>query len=218
MTLDYYIYEIRALLPKDWINVDNRHIIRWIDLQRALWLKNEFNNNRFIYDKVTQKIHLKMKLVNSSEISGVSSNNVILKSTVKVPTTINQYYKDSIVSIHNADILGENYNYVEKSDAIYSGNGKLNHKDVYSFIYNNYLYIKTQKGNPSIKLINKVVVEGVFENPIDVERDYIYTGDNFDFLNLEYPLPEALWTYMKEKIVNQGLITSQNEQIEERSI
>lgn len=216
MTLDGYIYEIRALVPKDWIDVDHRHIIRFMDLQRATWLKNELNNNRISSDKLSQKINIKMNLVERSEIEGVKSNSVILKSNVDIPTTILQYYKDSILSIHNADRLGEDYNYVTREEAIYSGNGKLNCNDVFAFIYKKRLYIKTQKSNPKIRLINNVVLEGLFENPVQVERDYVFKGEYFDFMNMEYPIHEALWTYMKEKVIQNGSILSNNEQIEDK--
>ena len=96
MTLDYYVYEIRALLPNDWLDVDQRHIIRWINLQRALWLKNEFNKNRIIDDKVKQSFPIIMKLVNSSEISGIKANTILLKSNVIIPSTIIRHYNTVI--------------------------------------------------------------------------------------------------------------------------
>ena len=78
MQVKHYLYEIRALLPKDLLNVDDRHILRWMDLQRAMWLKNEFNSNRIMDDKLSQSINIKMNLVNRSEIDGIKSNFVIL--------------------------------------------------------------------------------------------------------------------------------------------
>jgi hypothetical protein len=214
MQVKHYLYEIRALLLKDWLNVDDRHILRWMDLQRAMWLKNEFNANRIMDDKLSQSINVKMNLVNRSEIDGIKSNSVILKSDKLIPTTIIQHYRDSIIAIRNADILGENYNYVYKQDAIYSGSGKTNSRDIFAFIYNRYLYIKCQKDNPKIRLINNIVVEGVFENPVDVYMQYIFKDYYMDFQDVEYPVSEALWNYMKEQIINNGLIASQNEQQE----
>lgn len=218
MKLGYYVYEVRALLPKDWLNVDQRLIIRWLNLQRALWLKNEFNKNGVISDKVKQSFPTVMKLTSGSEIQGVKSTSVLLKSDIEIPDTIIRQHKDTITSIHNADILNERYNYVTKDDAIYSGNGKMSSKDVFSFIYNKYLYIKTQKSNPKIKLINNIVVEGVFEDPIEVAVNYIKSGSPFyDDMERDYPLPDTLWNYMKEQIIKSGTLTVQNEEIEGQS-
>jgi len=217
MKLGYYVYEIRALLPKDWLDVDQRHIIQWINLQRALWLKNEFNKNRVIDDKLKQSFPVIMKLTDRSEIPGIKSGHIILKSNLIIPDTIIRHYKDCITSIHNADILSDSYNYVNREDAIYSGSGKTNIKDIYCFIYNDYLYIKISKCNPKAKLIKNVVIEGVFEDPIDVSVNYIKEGSPFyEDMEREYPLPDSLWNYMKEQIINNGLITTQNEQLEKR--
>lgn len=218
MNLGYYVYEIRALLPKDWLDVDQRHIIRWINSQRAIWLKREFNNNRTIEDNIRQSFPVIMSLVERSEVPGIKTGHVILKSNVKIPHTIIRHFKDCITSIHNADMLNENYNYVTKDDIVYSGNGKLNQKDIFCFIYNDYLYIKISCHNPKLKLIKNVIVEGVFEDPIDVDVNYCKNGSPFyDDMDREYPLPDALWNFMKEQIINNGLITSQNEQLEKRN-
>lgn len=217
MKLGYYVYEIRALLPKDWLDVDQRHIIEWINSQRALWLKNEFNKNRLIDDNIKQSFPIIMNLVERSEVTGIKSGNVILKSNVLIPNTIIRHYKDCITSTHNADLLTESYNYVTKDEAIYSGNGKINCRDIFSFIYKDYLYIKTQKANPKLRLIKNVIVEGVFEDPIDVDVNYCKNGSPFyTDMEREYPLPKQLWNYMKEQIINNGLITVQNEQLETR--
>ena len=215
MTLDYYIYEIRELLPGDWLDVTNKHITRWINLQRSLWLKNEINQGRYIDDKIKQTIIVDTVLVNASEIAGIKANSVLLKSSKEIPYTIILKTTDTITSIHNADILGESYNYVTKEDAVYSGNGKMNTRDIFSFRYNKNIYIKCQKANPKIKLINKLVIEGVFEDPIEVARDFNSTGD-FNELKMEYPISDALWNYMKEQIINNGLISIQAENVEEK--
>ena len=217
MTLDYYIYEVRALLPKDWPAIDNRIIIRWINLQRAVWLKNELNKDRLIDDKIKQTIITPMEIVNRSEIPGIKSKHVILKSTLKIPTTIVRHYRDGIISTHNSDYLSEEFNYVTQQEAIYSGSGKLNQNETYSFLYNDHIYIKLLKCNLATKLIDSIVVSGVFENPLEV-AEMAYTGEQaFDILKVEYPLPDALWTYMKQQVINNGSLTSQNEEIEKRS-
>ena len=38
MTLDYYIYEIKQMLPDEGKYLDNRLIKRWIDVTRSTWM------------------------------------------------------------------------------------------------------------------------------------------------------------------------------------
>lgn len=216
MKLESFIYEIRALLPSDWLDVDDRHIIKWINEQRALWLKNEFNNGRLVDDRLKQSIPIEVKLVNSSEVSGVKANSVLLKTIYEIPNVIIKHYSDTITSVHSVSILDEKFNYVLKDDAIYSGNGKINSRDIFCFKYNKYLYIKCQKSNPKIKIIKDIVIEGVFEDPIEVERDYINRGKDIDIMKIEYPISDAIWVYMKGQILKNGLILKESEDVEKR--
>ena len=216
MKLESFIYEIRALLPSDWLDVDDRHIIKWINEQRALWLKNEFNNSRLVDDRLKQSIPIEVKLVNSTEVSGVKANSVLLKTIYEIPNVIIKHYSDTITSVHSVSILDEKFNYVLKDDAIYSGNGKINSRDIFCFKYNKYLYIKCQKSNPKIKIIKDIVIEGVFEDPIEVEKDYINRGKDIDIMKIEYPISEAIWVYMKGQILKNGLILKESEDVEKR--
>lgn len=216
MKLENFIYEIRALLPSDWLDVDDRHIIRWINEQRAIWLKNEFNNGRLVDDRLKQSFHLEVNMVNSSEVSGVKSNSVLLKTKYEIPNVIIKHHSDTLTSIHSPAMLGEKFNYVLKDDAIYSGNGKINSKDIFCFKYNKYIYIKCQKSNPKIKIIKDLIIEGVFEDPIEVVRDYINRGKVIDIMQIEYPISDAIWVYMKGQILKNGLILKESEDVEKR--
>ncbi len=216
MKLESFIYEIRALLPGDWLDVDDRHIIMWLNEQRALWLKNEFNKGRIIDDMIKQSFYMPIKMINASEVPGVKSDSILLKTILEIPKVIITHNSDTLTSIHNADILGEKFNYVTKDSAIYSGNGRLNSKDIYCFKYNNYIYIKCKKNNAKVKLLKDIVIEGVFEDPVLVFKDYINRDSSINTMKLDYPIPMALWVYMKEQILKNGLLIKQSEDVEKR--
>lgn len=201
MTLKKLIDELKNALPESYKYVDERLIIRVLNEQRAIWLKNQFNQNRSIDDIVKQSIYVDVEMKSRVEFLDNLDKFNILKSKVSIPETLNRHYKDTVVSVSNYDILSEKYNYVTKEKAIYSGNGFTNKNKIFCFIYKDNLYIKLTKANPKINLIKKVVIEGVFEDPVEAFK----VNNIGDPLNMEYPIPITSFTYIKNEIIN-GLI------------
>lgn len=211
MTLRKLVNEIENSLPDDYKHIDKRLIIRVLNEQRAIWLKNQFNQNRSIDNIVKQSIYVDVKLVNRVETVEALSKDNILKSTVEIPETLNRHHKDTIMSVSNYDILSEKYNYITKEQAIYSGNGFTNRNKIFCFLYKDHLFIKTTKSNPKINLIKKVVIEGVFEDPVEAFE----LNNNTDSFYMEYPIPITSFTYIKQNIINDLTGVIQAKQIEE---
>jgi hypothetical protein len=199
MTLNIFIDEIRNLLPLDYTTIDQRLIAQTIDEYRAVTLKNEFNQNRSIDDIVTQIIYVDLEQIDELEYPFKTSTHRILRSKTKIPKTINRHYDDSIMIVRNGYTLGERYNYICKEKAVYAGNKFTNKKSIFTFLHNDYMYVKLQKDNPRIALLKNLAIEGVFESPREA---YLVNNPNADAYLMDYPLPQALWAYMKEGILN----------------
>jgi hypothetical protein len=141
------------------------------------------------------------KMVENSMLFSQNSN--ILKSKISIPTTLDRHYSDTITKISPATLLAEPFNYIRHDQAYYSGTGLVNHREIYAFIFGDYLFIKLSKANPKIKFIDYVAVSGVFEDPREA---FLINNPKKDVMEMEYPIPIHTWTYIKETIVNQGLI------------
>jgi hypothetical protein len=210
-TLDYYVFEIRRILPLDLQNIDDRIIIRWINLTRAVWLKNEVNKLNDVSYQFKQRLFCEIKPYDQSLVIDIPTAARILRSTTKIPKILSFGHSDGIVSIKNAKVLSESYNYVTKEQAIYSGNGKLNNRDIFVFMNEDYMYIKLQKENPKIALLTHLVIELYAENPLEVIKlnEDIDIDNNF-MKDISYPIDDILWTYMREEVAKNGLMTIQS--------
>ncbi len=218
MKLSYYIDELRELLPHDYENVDDRTLIRWINSQRVLWIKNSLGKGYRIPEGLIQTIpYLQMDLVDQSRVPFISTDSRILKSVVKLSEPIYLNREHLILNVSNSEVLFEPYNLVDKNQAIYSGNGKFNTRSVFAFYYDNNMWIKLQKDNPRLGLISYITVEGIFQDPVDIYKRLIVKDEDYNDRDVEYPLTDTIWIYMKEKLINNGLNTVENEQKEEQS-
>ena len=212
MTLGFYISELRSLLSEDKKLLDNREIVRYLTVQRTYWLRNNFNKLRDISQDLLQTITVNMDYDTLEPYLNVSESK-ILKSDVVIPRTIARYTKDSIMRVYLSNITSIPLNYIKYSDVPYSGNGRFNKADIFCFLFNNYLYIKLSKENPNIKFITEVNIDAVFEDQVAVYTDYI-TDDYVSLMDIEFPMGDSVWAYIRQQVVNEGLQTIEATQTE----
>jgi len=213
MKLNYYISDLRNSLSKDYANIDDRMLIELINQFRAIFIKNEFNRNRNLPSGIIQTISgIPMNLSKQLDIDFINDSSRILKSSVKLPKLIHTGIRDLVDRVWNGKVLSSNFNYVTPEQAIYAGNGKVNRKLIFTFIYNDYLYIKLKRENPNINLISNLSFRGIFENPLDL-IPLTYEG-YFDPLDFEYPITEAMWGQIKSNILQNAFNVIQSEENE----
>lgn len=207
MELSYYISEIRQSLPSDWPHLDDRMIIRLINEFRTVYIKNHYSQNRTIDRALSQTLTVSVNPADQSTVDFISTTSRILKSAYPIPKLIKLAHRDLVLSVRNAKVLSENYSYVTREDAVYSGSGKFNTKDIFVFInhdFDDYLYIKLRKENPKVALIPQIILQGVFENPLDC-IPIQYGTEYIDIRDYEYPLTDTIWGYIKANILRDGL-------------
>lgn len=205
MTLAYYVNEIRGLMKErgDDSDLDDRLIMRWINSQRALWIKNQVNNEYSIEDNIIQTITgLELKTTTASECSYLISDKKFLVTKRDIPKPIEFKDRLGIIDVRIPEIGGYSINMVKKTSIRYVGNGRFNSRDVFGFYHNKKIYIKVPDNNFRVSLLTHITVEEVCENPLQVEA---YKGiDNekcYDIETSDYPINDALWEYMLAKII-----------------
>jgi hypothetical protein len=207
MQLLYYISEIRQALPIDWLHIDDRMIIRLINEFRTIFIKNNYNQNKSIDRGLTQTINVQVNPADQSTVDYIDTTSRILRSEQSIPKIVKLSHRDLVISVRNAKILSESYNYVSKEDAIYAGNGKANKKDVFVFINHeddgDYLYVKLKKENPKIAFLSTISLQIICENPLDcIPLQYDTYIEERDY---EYPMTDTIWGYIKANILRDGL-------------
>ena len=205
MTLPKIVYDLKLIIHNGHIpddtRFDDRQLVYWINTQRSLWLTNEYNKKREIRNNEKQLLrNVPMSIVDSNEITTVSSGVKLLRTTAKLPRTLNGQYRDMIISIKPLNIINVPFNYVTVEQASYCGEGVLNANMLYFFKYNDYIYCKYGKQTLKIPILERVTIEGVFENPLDVDEfnsdyDYLWKGTT------EYPISAKFIDYIKAEIL-----------------
>lgn len=196
---------VRSIISDDF-EIDNRKIVFWIKNQRAKYLRQEFNRPyRIVDQRTTQNIEsLPLQVVNVLTIPNITLpvSKKVLRSTVEIPNTIEQYYKPTFTRIGSVDIIDRRFTLIDYSKAPYVGNGKLNKEEFFVFLMNRYLYVISNDNNRKWKGLKYLNLQGVFEDVEEVEalrktlglRTTDYTWDEY------YPVGDWMIPFLKEEI------------------
>ena len=199
MQLNKYIYEIRNLTGLE----DIRYIIRLIELNRALYYRNKLSNGEFVNDAAIQQISkVELELVEQSDSPiDLPSGFMILKSVKQIPRLLSVKHNHTIFVVRNLRILAKEFSFVTREEAVYSGSGRANTRNVFCFLHDGYLYVKLMDDNPRIALLDYVTIEGLFTTPTEVFEFEDGEADR-DLYFREYPIDDACWLYIRNLIVN----------------
>lgn len=180
-----------------------RQLIHHIEIARALYLRNKLANNFKPSDNVTQTLlDVELEVVDQSEISLFTTHSRILKTKRQIPKFIATSHQNGLLTVRNPRVLNANFNIVEKKAAPYTGNGRGNMRDVFTFLYNGYIYVKLSKDNPKIGLLTTLSIEGLFEQPTEVFSFNKPELENTRELQYEdYPINDSDWLYIKQLIL-----------------
>jgi hypothetical protein len=198
MTLNEIIYTIRESLRRYTVDstVDDREIIFQVNLQRALYFRNEFNKNyRDVIE--TNKQTLCLNLI------PYEKDNCVLISNKEIPRFIELHEKPSISRITSSVQHDVPFDIVSFTKLPFVGNGRFNTKNVFvSLTPDSKLIVKSK--NKQLSMLNKILVTGVFENPLALQSfkcDLEETQDCFSF-DKEYPMSPHTFVYIMQNVVN----------------
>lgn len=204
MKLPELIQNIKSILYTNKIpatnKIDNRQIIYWINEQRALWLKREYNQIRPPQHNELQSLYnIEMEVIDNENTLGIV-NKTLLRSKKTIPRTIQYNLSDGIRYVSGTKLLSNKLNYVSKNDMLYKGNGIFNRKRIYAFKDNDYLYIKYGINTDKSRIVKHVTIQGVFENPLEVD-EFNNLSNYIRFGLSEYPVSESFLPFIEEQIL-----------------
>ena len=208
-TLNQICYDtwesVRSIITDD-DELDIRRLGFWIKNQRANLLRRDYNKNyRVIDDRAIQVIEaLPLQTVNVLSIPNVTLpvSKKVLRSSVRIPNTIEQYTKPTFTRIGSLDVTDRKFNYVDYTKLPYVGNGRLNKKEFYVTLIERYLYVISNDNNYKWKGLEYLNIQGVFEDVEELEnlkyslglRTTEYSWDEY------YPIGDWIIPFLKEEI------------------
>jgi|SRR6218665_1010329 len=198
-------YDILELLRGDQISDDTdiseRHIMFHIDLQRALWIRNEYNKpGRKIDPQMEQDLGcLKLVEVDAADCCEIKTGCIMLRTEMKMPMFIDLHTGPAITRVGPVSKIMRPYVFTNYQRVPYQLEGKYSSKEVYMFLLNGYMYFVTN--NPELQTVDYVNVRGLLANPRDMEdfdcEDHCFSLDD------QYPMPNWMIPYIKEQILKQ---------------
>lgn len=197
------IYNIREKLRQliDDSDIDDREILFELNNQRSLFYRNEYNKrNRVIDEEIKQTLCVPVQLVDDDECCS-DTDCTILRSVDPLPDTIELHHKNAILSVSSTTIGDIPFSLVTYNQFPYSGNGKYSKSQIFVSQHNGYLYFKTF--NNLHKLLEKISVTVILENPLDIQDWLDCKGDDcFDETIFEYPIKGYSYAYVVPQVLN----------------
>lgn len=198
MTLNELRSEIKLARP-EW---DDRYVIHTINTNRALYLKNKLNQGMHLNDVTKQTLlNVEMIVVSNAEATNFVSSGRLLRTKDPLPSLVATKTSDGYLSVRLPMITSEDFNVVPIEDLRYKGNGRYNQRKAFCSLYDGNLYIKLNRTNPKLAMIDTLSIEGIFEDPLDAMayNDPSLIGRDFWFR--EYPMNSADWIYVRNMIL-----------------
>jgi hypothetical protein len=185
---------------------DDLYYTDLINEQRALLLRNEYNKSRTLDPNIQQEIGcLELELVDAHTCCSleIPIKCKVLRSKKQIPNTIELYYRKGITSVGPVDITKKRFTVIDYNRVPYAGNGRTTQKSIYTFLYDNYIYIISKDLNA--KFIKYINVRGIFEDPTALGEFTDCSGAICWGPSDTYPLNQWMWVYMKPQIIQQLL-------------
>lgn len=203
MTGREIIYDIREKIKihSDDIDITDEYIFHLINVKRAILLKQRFGkSSRNIPEEVKQVICVSME--KTEDIEGIcSKGTMLLKSTQRIPATIEIGGRSSIVNVRTSSLNTRFVNIIPMERFPHVGYNKYMKQEIYvTMDADNKLYSKAAQGPI---FLEKLKITGIFFNP---EEAYIMNCENeqtCDFFDSEYPIEPYIISDLVNMIVKE---------------
>jgi len=179
--ITYRIFNIVRPKISDDSSIDISEIQYDVENTRAMLIKRRFSNKfrTEIPEAIVQPIkRLEIESVNASNLTSnpdIPSDKVLMRTKLEIPRLLEKSSGLPMVKrASSSTILSSNFSIVTPQQAITSGNGKFNSKNIFCFYENDRLYLIT--GLMISKAIKYIDLYAVFERPTKY----------FDFMNANY--------------------------------
>ena len=176
-----------------------RQIESWIDEYRSLLIKQDMDKGKIPNPDYIQEIdHLKLEAIDTAgtnmTINGISAENIILRTELEIPKTIDLNFKSGFMYIGTVD--GTEIQFIPEGRSKWQSFKKYTSNDSICFLRGGYLYIMNNKP------IEFISVRGIFEVPSEVGR-FINPITNQPYFNLDskYPIPINMVSTLKQMIL-----------------
>ena len=141
----------------------------------------------------------------SSTTCGLPNTIKVVRSLDKIPNPVETSHTDLVTAIGPTGILSPNFHFIPYNRAPYAGLNKYTKRMTFAFLLDSFVYII----GPESELLEKIKVEGVWQNPRDISN-YMQSDDvtpSYDPDKDDYPLSTSMLDLIKTSMLAQNLST-----------
>jgi len=205
-TIKEIVYDIKNIvrggLQSDDDMISDRQIEFQINSLRAQFIRQDINKRRSVSENIKQVIHCLNLHAVSSNTCGLSSDVKVLRSKLKIPNAIETSHNDLITAIGPTGILSTNFHVIPYNRAPWAGNNRYTKLMTFAFLLDNFVYVF----GPETDYLEKIKVEGVFQNPREIEQYVTESGEtSYNSEVDEYPLSTSMLDLIKQSMLAQNM-------------
>ena len=205
-TIKEIVYDIKNIIrggmQSDDEIISDRQIEFQVDSLRAQFIRQDINKRRSISDNIKQIIPAMELISVPAALAGVSMDGNILRSKNKIPNAIETSHSDLITAIGPTGVLSMNFHMIPYNRVPWAGSNRYTKRMQFAFLLDSYVYVI----GPDIEFIERIKVEGVWQNPRDISA---YMGANgakaYDPETHDYPLSTSMLDMIKQSMLTQNL-------------
>ena len=211
MTTNELIYSVKELLKNhsDDSLVSNTHILHLFNAQRAMFLRQLYSKRSKAFDSsAIQSFCMPMEMVDKG-LCGITTDCFVLRSTDRIPTVLSIRNRGTITYIGPSMVGAEAFDIVKPSEINSCMQDK--YATTTAFIQDGYVYVSGV--SPAVARIKCLKVEGIFEDPMELENCNTCEGCNTSkeshcfTLESTYPVPGHLVSLMTKEVLKSFILT-----------
>ena len=121
-----------------------------------------------------------------------------MRSKLKVPNAIETSHSDLITAIGPTGILSVNFHMIPYNRAPWARTNKYTKQMTCAFLLDSFIYVV----GPEVELLEKIKVEGVWQDPRDIENYLRDDGTpSYDAETEEYPISTSMLDLIKQQMI-----------------
>jgi len=202
-SLNEMVYDIKNIayggVQSDDNRVSDHQVAYWIRQTRALLINQQLANRNKIPESLIQHLnYVEFTQVDPANFTGLDSGYKVMKSTKKIPPTVQRDGRNSIIAVESVDgsFAFSETTYFRKK---YNKYNKYTFDKSRWYLQEGFLYITHNF------LIDKLRVSGLFENPEDAANFKLDTGEAAFTWDDDYPITSVMATTITDIVLKTKL-------------
>ncbi len=171
---------------------------------RALLIRNEINKMRSVDPEIIQDLGcVSLINVDRAECCDLDIGCNFLRTTLKIPSLIELHHKPLMTRVGPIDKINRPYQLIPYERIPFEFYNKFTRSLIKAFLMNNndYLYLAIDKDNMLSKSLTKINIQGVFEDPSDVQPFRTCGGTICFSDDSQYPVKQWMCNAIKDIVI-----------------